>query len=99
MILNHERVDNNCLDKFGMDRHPIIHCSGHARSPADLFRIVSEIDAASVLFPVHTERPEMCTSGRQKKMAAVVEEGKTYTRSNNSSQRPPSLDALRQSMG
>jgi mRNA degradation ribonuclease J1/J2 len=96
MILNHERVDNNCLDKFGMDRHPIIHCSGHARSPADLFRIVSEIDAASVLFPVHTERPEMCTSGRQKKMAAVVEEGKTYTRSNNnSSQRPPSLDALR----
>jgi mRNA degradation ribonuclease J1/J2 len=98
MILNHERVDNNCLAKFGMERHQIIHCSGHAWSPADLFRIVTEIDAASVLFPVHTERPEM-QSGRQKKMVAVVEEGETYTRSNNSSQRPHSLDALRQSMG
>lgn len=59
MILNHEWVDNNCLAKFGMERHQIIHCSGHAWSPADLFRIVTEIDAASVLFPVHTERPEM----------------------------------------
>jgi hypothetical protein len=79
MILNHERVDNNCLDKFGMERHPIIHCSGHARSPADLFRIVTEIDAASVLFPVHTPSAPKCTSGRQKKMAAVVEGGETYT--------------------
>jgi hypothetical protein len=66
MILNHERVDNNCLDKFGMDRHPIIHCSGHARSPADLFRIVSEIDAAGVLFPVHAERPEMYVRATKK---------------------------------
>jgi len=66
MILNHERVDNNCLDKFGMDRHPIIHCSGHARSPADLFRIVSEIDTAGVLFPVHAERPEMYVRATKK---------------------------------
>jgi hypothetical protein len=79
MILNYERVDNNCLDKFGMERHPIIHCSGHAWSPADLFRIVTEIDAASVSFPVHTPSAPKCTSGRQKKMAAVVEEGETYT--------------------
>jgi hypothetical protein len=26
-ILNHEWVDNNCLDKFGMDRHPIIYAA------------------------------------------------------------------------
>jgi hypothetical protein len=52
---------------------------GHARSPADLFRIVTEIDAANVLFPMHTPSAPKCTSGRQKKMAAVVEEGETYT--------------------
>jgi hypothetical protein len=66
MILIHERVDNNCLDKFSMERHPITHCSGHARSPADLFRIVTEIEAASVLFPVHTERPEMHVRANKK---------------------------------
>lgn len=66
MILNHERVDNNCLAKFGMERHQIIHCSGHARSPADLFRIVTEVDAASVLFPVHAERPEMYVRATKK---------------------------------
>jgi hypothetical protein len=79
MILNPERVDNNCLDKFGMERQPIIHCSGHARSSADLFRIVTEIEAASVLFPVHTPSAPKCTSRRQKRVAAVVEEGETYT--------------------
>jgi ribonuclease J len=80
MILNHERVDNNCLDSFGVERHPIIHCSGHARSPAGLFRIMTEIDAASVSFPVHTHRaPRNARQGDKKGMAAVVEEGETYT--------------------
>jgi hypothetical protein len=64
MILSHEQVDNNCLDKFGMDRHQIIHYSGHARSP-DLFRIVSGKDAG-VLFPVHTESPEMYVRATKK---------------------------------
>ena len=97
MILIHERVDNNCLDKFSMERHPITHCSGHARSPADLFPIVTEIEAASVLFPVHTEPPEMHVRANKKRWQQSSKRARR-TRSNNSSQRPHSLDALRQSM-
>lgn len=54
-VLNQERVDN-WLEKFGMERHQI-HCSGHAKG-RDLFEIVKAINA-KMLFPVHTEHPEM----------------------------------------
>jgi ribonuclease J len=73
MVLNQERVDN-WLDKFGMERHQI-HCSGHAKGP-DLFSIVKDIDAG-MLFPVHTEHPEMYVRATRK--MTVVEEGKAYT--------------------
>lgn len=73
MVLNQERVDN-WLDKFSMERHQI-HCSGHAKGP-DLFSIVKEIDA-KVLFPVHTEHPEMYV--RATRNMTVVKEGETYS--------------------
>jgi ribonuclease J len=73
MVLNQERVDN-WLDKFSMERHQI-HCSGHAKGP-DLFSIVKDIDAG-MLFPVHTEHPEMYVRATRK--MTVVEEGKAYT--------------------
>jgi ribonuclease J len=72
MVLNQERVDN-WLDKFGMERHQI-HCSGHAKGP-DLFSIVQEIDA-KMLFPIHTEHPEMYVRATRK--MTVVKEGETY---------------------
>ncbi|HEX2014302.1 MAG TPA: MBL fold metallo-hydrolase [Nitrososphaera sp.] len=72
MILNHERV-GNWLDKFGMERHQI-HCSGHAKSP-DLFHVVKEIDAG-MLFPVHTEHPEVYVRATRK--MTVVEENQPY---------------------
>jgi ribonuclease J len=72
MVLNQERVDN-WLDKFSMERHQI-HCSGHAKGP-DLFSIVKDIDAG-MLFPVHTEHPEMYVRATRK--MTVVEEGKAY---------------------
>ena len=72
MVLNQDRVDN-WLDKFGMERHQI-HCSGHAKGP-DLFSIVKEIDA-KMLFPIHTQHPEIYVRATRKMM--VVNEGETY---------------------
>jgi len=56
-----------------MERHQI-HCSGHAKGP-DLFHVVKVIDA-SMLFPVHTEHPELYVKATRK--MTVVEENKTY---------------------
>jgi ribonuclease J len=72
MVLNQERVDN-WLDKFGMECHQI-HCSGHAKGP-DLVSIVQEIDA-KMLFPIHTEHPEMYV--RATRNMTMVKEGETY---------------------
>lgn len=72
MVLNQERVDN-WLGKFGMERHQI-HCSGHAKG-ADLFSIVKEI-GAKMLFPIHTEHPEMYV--RATRDMTVVKEGEAY---------------------
>jgi ribonuclease J len=72
-ILNQDRVDN-WLDRFGMERHQI-HCSGHAKG-RDLFEIVKAIDA-KMLFPIHTEHPEMYV--RLTRNMMVVEEGKSYS--------------------
>jgi len=72
MVLNQERVDN-WLGKFGMERYQI-HCSGHAKG-ADLFSIVKEI-GAKMLFPIHTEHPEMYV--RATRDMTVVKEGEAY---------------------
>ena len=72
MVLNQERVDN-WLGKFGMERHQI-HCSGHAKG-ADLFSIVKEI-GAKMLFPIHTEHPEMYV--RATRDMTIVKEGEAY---------------------
>ena len=72
MVLNQDRVDN-WLGKFSMERHQI-HCSGHAKGP-DLFSIVKEI-GAKMLFPVHSEHPEMYV--RATRDMTVVKEGETY---------------------
>jgi ribonuclease J len=73
-VSSQERVDN-WLDKFGMERYQI-HCSGHAKGK-DLFEIVKAIDA-KMLFPIHTEHPEMYVR-MTRKMMTVVEEGKSYS--------------------
>lgn len=73
MLLSQERVDN-WLDRFGMNRHQI-HCSGHAKS-LDLFQVVKEIDA-QMLFPVHTEHPELFVRATRK--MTVVQESREYT--------------------
>lgn len=73
MTLSQDRV-NNWLDKFSMERHQI-HCSGHAKSP-DLFHVVKEMDAG-MLFPVHTQHPEMYVKATRKMV--VIEESKTYS--------------------
>lgn len=72
MVLSQERVDN-WLERFGMERHQI-HCSGHAKA-RDLFHVVKEIDSA-MLFPIHTEHPEMFVRATRK--MTVVEENREY---------------------
>ncbi|HKX81456.1 MAG TPA: MBL fold metallo-hydrolase [Nitrososphaera sp.] len=73
MVLSQDRVDN-WLQRFGMERHQI-HCSGHARS-RDLFQVVKEIDS-QMLFPVHSEHPEMFVRATRK--MTIVEEAKVYS--------------------
>jgi ribonuclease J len=72
MILSQERVEN-WLDRYGMQRHQI-HCSGHAKG-RDLFQVVREIDP-QLLFPVHTEHPEMFVRATRK--MTVVQETLEY---------------------
>jgi len=72
MVLSQERIDN-WLERFDMVGHQI-HCSGHAKNP-DLFRVVKEIDAR-MLFPIHTEHPEIYVRATRK--MTVVEENRTY---------------------
>ena len=72
-VLSQERVDN-WLGKFDMERHQI-HCSGHAKA-TDLFEVVKDIDAG-MLFPIHTEHPELYV--RSTKKMTLVEEGMQYT--------------------
>ena len=72
-VLSKERVVDNWLDKFGMERHQM-HYSGHAKGK-DLFEIVKTIDAISNSY---TEHPEMYVGVITTRNMTVVHEGKTY---------------------
>ena len=72
-VLSKERVVDNWLDKFGMERHQM-HYSGHAKGK-DLFEIVKTIDAISNSY---TEYPEMYVGVITTRNMTVVDEGKTY---------------------
>ena len=64
---------DNWLDKFHMNRYQI-HCSGHAKGQ-DLFDVVKEINA-DMLYPIHTEHPEMYV--RATRMMTIAEENLEY---------------------
>ncbi len=72
-VLGKERVVDNWLDKFGMERHQM-HYSGHAKGK-DLFEIVNTINAISNSYAEHPEKYVRVITTRN---MTVVDEGNTY---------------------
>jgi mRNA degradation ribonuclease J1/J2 len=72
MELSYDRMQN-WLTHFNLEFHQA-HCSGHICG-SELKDVLSTINPA-ILFPIHTEHPEMFATLTQ---TQIVEEGKTYS--------------------